>query len=240
MAHFLIIDDDPNVLKFLRVVLEADSHQVVTAQTGERGLVLARLQFPDIILLDINLPGKDGLRILRHLKLEPETEIVPVVMITADKSRDSVVGAISAGAVDYISKPFQPARIREKINRVYNKTVMERLESGSLGRVDIERRAGATFFKIDGFVNFATLHQFDHLLTERLLAQIRSDRIIIDLRRPDISREQQGEVVEALAYKFREYDTVIVAGKNFGFLSDRVLPEGMGLVLSEDEALPAG
>jgi PAS domain S-box-containing protein len=107
----LIIDDEPANLEVLSASLEGAGLQVLVAQTGERGLNRARRAHPDLILLDVNLPDLNGFEICRHLKAAADTQEIPVIFITALTEIEAKIQGFRAGAVDFISKPFQQEEV---------------------------------------------------------------------------------------------------------------------------------
>jgi DNA-binding response OmpR family regulator len=116
----LVIDDEVAIREFITAIFK-DSFEVLTAATGLEGVRLAKSSRPDLILLDILMPGDDGIACLQELRSLPETVHVPVLMLTALNEPDVRIRAFKAGADDFISKPFQPdellARIESKLNR---------------------------------------------------------------------------------------------------------------------------
>jgi len=115
----LVIDDEPKIVKLARDYLEQSSFRVVTANDGTTALAVARHERPDLIVLDLNLPGVDGLDVCRSLRRESD---VPIIMLTARvEETDRLIG-LELGADDYITKPFSPrelvARVREVLRRV--------------------------------------------------------------------------------------------------------------------------
>jgi len=111
MNHkILITDDDLSIRTILQKVLEQEGHSVLTALNGEEGVELAAKESPDLVLLDLGLPGIDGLEALRQIKKnDPE---MAAIMITAQGSIESAVSAMKAGARNYITKPFNTDEIR--------------------------------------------------------------------------------------------------------------------------------
>jgi DNA-binding response OmpR family regulator len=104
--RILVVDDEPDVLRMLQVVLSRRGHQVLTAASGMEGLVRAQGDQPDLVLLDIMMEGMDGWEVLKLLKLEEATRTIPVVILSARvETRDKIRG-LQEGAVDYITKPF--------------------------------------------------------------------------------------------------------------------------------------
>jgi two-component system, OmpR family, alkaline phosphatase synthesis response regulator PhoP len=117
----LVIEDEDDIQELIRYNLVKEGFQVVGATTGEDGVRIAKTNQPDIILLDIMLPGKDGLEICRMLAADPLTQHVPVIMVTAKGEETDVVTGLRMGADDYITKPFSPkilvARVKTVLRR---------------------------------------------------------------------------------------------------------------------------
>jgi two-component system alkaline phosphatase synthesis response regulator PhoP len=115
----LVVDDEPKILKLARDYLERSGYRVVTAADGTTALAAARHERPDLIVLDLNLPGMDGLDVCRALRRDSD---VPIIMLTARvEETDRLIG-LELGADDYITKPFSPrelaARVRAVLRRV--------------------------------------------------------------------------------------------------------------------------
>jgi DNA-binding response OmpR family regulator len=112
----LIVDDTPENIQVLMETLK-DRYKIVAAINGQKALQMAATDpVPDIILLDIMMPGIDGFEVCRRLKNDPETENIPVIFLSAlDDTKDKVKG-LDLGAVDYISKPFQPEEIIARVS----------------------------------------------------------------------------------------------------------------------------
>lgn len=117
----LAIDDEKDILRLLEFNLKKEGYSVLTASSGEEGLEAARAKNPDLVLLDIMMPGLDGLEVCRLLRAGESTRQIPVVMLTAKSGEiDQVVG-LEMGAADYISKPFSVkvllARVKNALRR---------------------------------------------------------------------------------------------------------------------------
>lgn len=124
MRRILVVDDEVNILELIRYNLEKDGYTVLTASDGNDALEMARREKPDLILLDVMLPGVDGLSICRLLRQNEETRKIPIIMISArGEELDKVLG-LEIGADDYVTKPFSnrellariKARLRGKLN----------------------------------------------------------------------------------------------------------------------------
>lgn len=111
----LVVDDVQTVVQFIRGALAGYSVDVVTAPDGESGLELARELVPDLVLLDLALPGLTGWEVLSALRAEPATSHVPVVIVTAHGESGSASRARDLGADGFIAKPFRPAELRRAI-----------------------------------------------------------------------------------------------------------------------------
>jgi two-component system, OmpR family, KDP operon response regulator KdpE len=114
-AVVLAIDDEPSVLRLLRLELSSHGYCVITSATGEEGLDLFASSHPDLVVLDLVLPGMSGIEVLRTIKSESDT---PVVLLTAKSSEQARLEALSLGADDFIAKPFMPERLSDSVGRL--------------------------------------------------------------------------------------------------------------------------
>ena len=112
----LIVDDDPDNLKILQGVLKKTGHKILMANSGERALYQIEHQSPDLILLDVLMPGIDGFETCRQIKLDPATARIPIIFLTALSDVDNKVKGFEAGGVDYITKPFYQAEVLARVN----------------------------------------------------------------------------------------------------------------------------
>lgn len=123
MKKILVIEDEPTLLKILQSYLEKEGYTVITAIRGDTGFDLSLTENPDLILLDLNLPGMDGIDVARGIL---QQKSIPIIMITARVEESDKLLGLELGADDYISKPFSP---REVVARV--KTVLRRTEKSA-------------------------------------------------------------------------------------------------------------
>jgi two-component system KDP operon response regulator KdpE len=112
VAKILVIDDDPSLLRALRVGLKAGGHEVVAAADGEHGITQTALTAPDVVVLDLGLPDLDGLAVCRRIR---EWSEVPIIILSASGSEDRKVAALNGGADDYVTKPFGMAELEARI-----------------------------------------------------------------------------------------------------------------------------
>ena len=123
MAHesILAVEDDEDILELLKYNLAKEGYRVTAVTTGEEGLHLAHSTTPDLILLDLMLPGVDGLEVCRSLKMDAKTRLAPIIMLTAKGEEADIVSGLELGAEDYITKPFSTrvllARVRAVLRR---------------------------------------------------------------------------------------------------------------------------
>jgi signal transduction histidine kinase/two-component SAPR family response regulator/HPt (histidine-containing phosphotransfer) domain-containing protein len=113
-ASVLIVDDQPINIRMLYQTLSAD-YRVLQATSGERALAICRDDTPDLVLLDVVMPGIDGLEVCRRLKSDPQTRAIPVIFVTAHHDPADETRGLDAGAVDFIAKPISPAVVRSRV-----------------------------------------------------------------------------------------------------------------------------
>ena len=117
--HILAIDDEKDILKLLQYNLEREGYQVFCAETGEKGLEAAKARHPDLVVLDLMLPGMDGLEVCKILRANKETKNIPILMLTAKSSEVDQILGLELGADDYISKPFSVKVLLARVKNVF-------------------------------------------------------------------------------------------------------------------------
>src|SRR5450759_3105938 len=110
-----VIDDDRDMVKVIRVMLKVKGIQTVEAFSGLSGYAMVKREQPDIVLLDIMMPDIDGFEVLRKLRLDKETERIPIIFVSARAGREHVERGLSLGAQGYMTKPFKPDDLIAKI-----------------------------------------------------------------------------------------------------------------------------
>jgi signal transduction histidine kinase len=111
----LVIDDQEANLRMVGALLDRAGYRVLTAPSGEEGLRQATEHKPDVVLLDMKMPGMDGFAVIHSLRAQPETRDLSVIFLTADNERENLVRAFEAGAVDYVTKPFVAAELLARV-----------------------------------------------------------------------------------------------------------------------------
>ncbi|MCG8458483.1 MAG: response regulator transcription factor [Holophagales bacterium] len=114
----VVVEDEPDILEVIEYNLSREGYQVIAASTGDEGLEATRRQAPDLILLDLLLPGLDGLEVCRKLKMDPVTQRVPIIMVSAKGEESDIVLGLGVGADDYITKPFRPKELIARVKAV--------------------------------------------------------------------------------------------------------------------------
>jgi diguanylate cyclase (GGDEF)-like protein len=115
MQRILIIDDTPNIHALVKARLAGEPVEMQSAYSSADGLNLAATLLPDLILLDVDMPDIDGFEVCRRLKSQPATMNVPIVFLTGAGSTDAKIRGLELGAVDYVTKPFEPAELRARV-----------------------------------------------------------------------------------------------------------------------------
>lgn len=111
----LVVDDEEYIQHILNFSFGAEGYEVITAADGEEAVTIARSEKPDIIVLDIMMPKMDGYEVCKQIKADPQTQNIPVILLTAKgREVDRKLGA-EAGADDYVVKPFSPGRLIERV-----------------------------------------------------------------------------------------------------------------------------
>jgi two-component system, OmpR family, KDP operon response regulator KdpE len=139
MARVLVIDDDPSLLRALRVGLEADGHEVTTAVNGERGISQTALTTPDIVVLDLGLPDIDGLQVSQRIR---QWSDVPIIVLSATGAENRKIEALDGGANDYVTKPFSMGELEARIRAVLRNRPTDPMDQSpaelTLGSLDLD------------------------------------------------------------------------------------------------------
>lgn len=219
----LIVDDEPDALELIGFNLKGAGYEIITAENGNEAITKTRALLPSLILLDLMIPGIDGLEVCKLVRRDPGTAHIPIIMVTAKAAElDRIVG-LEIGADDYVTKPFSP---RELVLRVKNllqrgrgaQETKDRYQVGELG-VDVSRHA----VTVGGKVIDLTATEFKLLTTllsrrgrvqsrERLLLDVWEYDNAIDSRTVDTHMRR---LREKLGKASRFLDTVRGVGYRF-------------------------
>ncbi len=139
----LLVDDEPDIVELLKYNLEREGYQVYTALNGKDALKVARTSRPDLIVLDIMMPGMDGVEVCNQLRRAPEFKQTIITFLTARGEDYSQIAGFDAGADDYITKPVRPKVFVSKVRALMKRSVQDRPEDGILEsngvKVDTEK-----------------------------------------------------------------------------------------------------
>ena len=123
--NILVVEDDPDIKELISFNLSNQGHQVFEANNGELGIEKAREKIPDLILLDLMLPGIHGLDVCRIIKADQETKDIPIIMVTAMGQEEDIVKGLETGADDYITKPFSIKVLLARVSAVLRRSFEE-------------------------------------------------------------------------------------------------------------------
>ena len=117
MKHILLVDDVSTNLKYEDLILK-NKYNVTLVKSGQEALECLKSVMPDLVLLDIHMQDMDGYEVMKHMKKDPETADIPVILLTADANEDSKKRGIALGAADFIRKPIEPQTLLDRIEEV--------------------------------------------------------------------------------------------------------------------------
>lgn len=224
--RILVVEDEEDILELVRYNVAKEGYRVSLALSGEDALKKAPTEKPDLIILDLMLPGVDGLEVCRRLKGNPETQHIPIIMLTAKGEESDIVVGLEVGADDYITKPFSPKVLLARIRSVLRRhTASDTSEKQVLVRGDITIDAlrhkvlvknkpveltatefGLLYFLAQkpGWV-FTRQQIVDHVKGEDYAVTDRAvDVQVVGLRRKLGSYGKYIETVRGVGYRFKE------------------------------------
>lgn len=225
-SRILIVDDEPDLLELVRYNLVKAGYGVVMAKSGEEALARLSTEHPDLVVLDLLLPGVDGLEVCRTLKRNPQTAAVPVLMLTAKSEEADIVTGFELGADDYLTKPFSPrvllARVKALLRGKSRQTLAEDVV---ITHRDLVIHPGRHEVLVQGRAITLTPMEFRilHVLARRpgwvftrsqIVARVQEDSAMVTERTIDVHmvslRRKLGpcgteiETVRGVGYRFRD------------------------------------
>ncbi len=130
----LIVDDDPDIRELLSQSLSNDMFDILLAKNGDEAILIVNEQRPDLIVLDIMMPGIDGLEVCRRLKENPETSSIPVLMLTAKSGVGDKIEGFVTGAEEYITKPFDPMTVEARVSTILRRVKREKAKTQNIAQ----------------------------------------------------------------------------------------------------------
>jgi two-component system alkaline phosphatase synthesis response regulator PhoP len=139
-GKILVVDDEKDIVELIAYNLVREHYEVVKAYDGISAISIAQRESPDLVILDLMLPGKDGLEVCRQLKKDPRTEAISIIMLSAKDDESDIVAGLELGAEDYITKPFSArillARIKTVLRRKHTKN-QHNSQTSQIGNISI-------------------------------------------------------------------------------------------------------
>jgi two-component system alkaline phosphatase synthesis response regulator PhoP len=222
----LVVEDEEDILELVKYNLAKEGYRVTGAASGEVGLKAARSTLPDLIVLDLMLPGIDGLEVCKILKNDSKTQHIPVIMLTAKSEDSDIITGLEIGADDYLAKPFTPKVLIARVRTVLRRKAKANVKETATVRVhDIVIDPGRHEVTVAGEIVDLTLTEFLilHLLARhpgwvfsryQIVNEIRGEETIVTDRAVDVQivglRRKLGdagkyvETVRGVGYKLSE------------------------------------
>lgn len=223
MSTLLLVEDDKDIIESLEYNLKKEGFSVIKAHDGLQGVKLAETKLPNLILLDLMLPGIDGLEVCRRLKKNQKTAGIPIIMLTAKGTETDKVVGLEVGADDYVTKPFSNKELIARIKVILRRAAKPVTESGALKLKDLEIDQERHEVKANGKLVALTAKEFQllHYLAnnpgrvysrEQLLDTVWGIEVAIETRTVDVHmrrlREKLGKAgdhlhtLRGVGYKF--------------------------------------
>ena len=221
-----IVEDEEDILELLCYNLKREGYSVTTATDGDDALLAIPRKMPDLILLDLMLPGADGLEVCRQLKKNPKTDAIPIVMVTAKGEESDIVTGLELGADDYVPKPFSMKVLIARIRSVLRRKKDKEKQTNTLLKIkdiiiDQERREVRIKGKVVEmtFTEFTLLHYLatrpGRVMTrDQIIDAVRGEDYAVTDRAVDVQivglRKKLGkcsdyiQTIRGVGYRFRE------------------------------------
>ena len=225
-SRILIVDDEPDILELVQYNLAQAGYRVVTAKSGEEAMARVSTDRPDLVVLDLLLPGVDGLQLCQTLKHNPHTAAVPVLMLTAKSEEADIVTGFELGADDYLTKPFSPRVLLARVKALLRgKSRLELAEDAVITHGALVIHPGRHEVLVQGRSTSLTPMEFRilHVLARRpgwvftrsqIVARVQDDYAVVTERTIDVHmvslRRKLGpcgtevETVRGVGYRFRD------------------------------------
>jgi class 3 adenylate cyclase len=186
-ARILVVDDNPANLEVLETRLARQGYEVITAKDGDEALAVARAQTPDLILLDVMMPGKDGIQVCRELKADARLPFMPIILVTAKADPVDIVAGLDAGGDEYITKPVDHAALVARVRSILRIKALHDVVQEQAARLEewnrtLEQRVAAQLAEIE---RLGSLKRF---LSPQVAALVAAgDQHLLDSHRREIT-----------------------------------------------------
>jgi two-component system alkaline phosphatase synthesis response regulator PhoP len=224
--RILVVEDEEDILELVRFNLSREGYSVMGAASGEEAWRLASSELPDLIVLDLMLPGIDGLEVTKVIRNDSRTRDIPIIMLTAKGEEADIVTGLELGADDYITKPFSPRILVARVRAVLRRKVKETAEESSVLKIhDLVIHPGRHEVLVEGKPVELTFTEFGILgylarrpgwvfTRSQIVDAVRGDDYFVTDRAVDVQivglRKKLGpasryiETVRGIGYRFRE------------------------------------
>ena len=220
MHQILVVDDESDILDLVSLNLEREGYRLLTAHDGIEAVAKARESVPDLIVLDLMLPGKDGYRVFKELRASSRTSQVPVIMLTAKGELEDKILGLELGAEDYVTKPFSPKELVLRIKALLKRT--RRVQA------DASLKSGSFHLERNSLKLFLKGEQIDLTATEFKLLRLLVEANGSPQQRDDLLREVWGyddnvmtrtldTHIKRLREKLGEFSRCIVTVRGVGY-----------------------
>ena len=136
IKRVLVVDDEPDIRELVQHHLEIEGFEVLSAPDGEKGLFLIQNELPDLIILDLMLPGIDGLEVCRNLNNIESTSDIPIIMLTAKGEEIDIIKGLAYGADDYVTKPFSPRVLMARAKAILRRQVINEIDVDEIIQIE--------------------------------------------------------------------------------------------------------
>ncbi len=224
-ARIHVVEDEKDILELIQLNLEREGYKVKTVENGEDCIKIARDKVPDLLILDLMLPGMDGLDVCRIMKNDSKTRHIPIIMLTAKGEESDMITGLEMGADDYMTKPFSPKVLTARVKAVLRKVSIASGEEGVIKKKDMIIDQGRREVLYKGKKVDLTFTEFEllYLLSKRpgwvftrnqIVQAVKGDGYPVTERAIDVQivglRKKLGdacsfiETIRGVGYRFRD------------------------------------
>lgn len=223
----IVVEDEADIREVIEHNLRREGYTVRATPDGEEGLHLAQTTAPDLVLLDLMLPGLDGVEVCRRLKADPLTHAIPIIMVTAKGEESDIVLGLGVGADDYVAKPFSPKELLARVRAVLRRGPLKDTQGGGerIVRGNVVIDAARHEVRVDGepviftatelrLVHFLASHAGRVFTRQHLLSRVIAEGAIVTERNIDVHiravRSKLGrhhdliETIRGVGYRFND------------------------------------
>jgi diguanylate cyclase (GGDEF)-like protein len=236
-SRLLVVDDDPQTARLIRSWFEGRPYEILAAESGQRCLELARRKKPDLILLDLRMPGLDGLAVARLLKADRTFQSIPVILLTAVRDLQEKVEAFAAGADDYVTKPFAFEEVDARIRAMLRKRELYVELERTVTDLKASNQQLEELLIVDEKTGLHNYRQFRRTLDQEWL---RSERYKTPLSLVMLDLDDFKSVNDSLGHQagdqaLREFATLVAGGARATDLAARYGGEEFAIILPHTE-----